>query len=106
MATNRSEDEINQEEGSTLGSDFSEEDTNAPVVNEAGVQHCLELCGLTHEAQRQGWIDEGMNIMEDICTFRPSEVYDVGANLQKLAVDRGGSRQGRGQLRKIEALVR
>ena len=36
--------------------------------------------------------------MADICTFRPKEVYEVGSNLQKLSVNRGGSRQGQAQL--------
>ena len=79
---------------------------NQHLIGEEGVIQCLTLCGLTQENQRRGWIDEGMSSMIDICTFRPSEVYDVGGNLQKLAVNRGGSRQGRGQLKKIEALVR
>ena len=44
--------------------------------------------------------------MGDICTFRPKEIYEVGANLQKLSLNRGGSRQGRAQLKKLDALVR
>lgn len=77
-----------------------------PLIDEAGVRLCLGVCGLTQAGQVNGWIDEGMATMEDILAFRPSEIYDVGANLQKLPVNRGGSRQGRAQLRKIEALVR
>ena len=70
------------------------------------VEYCLQICGFTQPAQRNGWIDEGMATMADICTFRPKEVCGVGSNLQKLSVNRGGSRQGRAQLSKLEALVR
>ena len=33
-------------------------------------------------------------------------IYEVGANLRKLLLNRGGSRQGRAQLKKLDALVR
>lgn len=77
-----------------------------PNIGNAGVIQCLIQCGFNEDAQRQGWVTEGMNTMEDILAFRPEEVYSVGADLQKLSLARGGSRQGRGNLRRLEALVR
>ena len=68
----------------------------AALLHQQGVIACLTTCGLTTPGQRQGWIDEGMATMADICAFRPEEVYEVGAGLQKLPVGRGGSRQGAG----------
>ena len=77
----------------------------ADPFGQDGVKYCLQTCGFVQSTQRQGWIDEGMSTMADICTFRPKEVYEVGANLQKLSLNRGGSRQGRAQLKKLKALV-
>jgi len=78
----------------------------ADALGEEGVRDCLELCGLTTDAQKQGWIDEGMSDMEGILTIRPSEVSQIGEELQKLPLNRGGSRQGKGTRRKVQALVR
>ena len=78
----------------------------ADPFGQDGVKYCLQTCGFTQSIQRQGWIDEGMSTMAHICTFRPKEIYEVGANLQKLSLNRGGSRQGRVQLKKLKALVR
>ena len=90
----------------SLMSDDGTDGTPAPLLGEDGVIHCLTQCGFRQKAQRQGWIDEGMQTMRDICSFRTQEIYELGAGLQKLGVNRGGSRQGRAQLRKLEALVR
>ena len=68
----------------------------AALIDQQGVIACLTTCGLTTPGQRQGWIDGGMATMADICAFRPEEVYEVGAGLQKLPVGRIGSRQGAG----------
>ena len=84
----------------------SSEDENVPMTGNNGVILCLTRCGFNTPAQRNGWIAEGMNVMLDICTFRPEEIYDIGANIQRMTAVRGGSRQGRAQLRKLEALVR
>ena len=78
----------------------------ADPFGQDGVVYCLQICGFTQPVQRQGWIDEGMSTMSDICTFRPKEIYEVGANLQKLSLNRGGSRQGQAQFKKLDALVR
>ena len=29
-----------------------------------GVEYCLQICGFTQPAQRNGWIDEGMATMQ------------------------------------------
>eukprot|EP00429_Kryptoperidinium_foliaceum_P038394 CAMPEP_0176165350 /NCGR_PEP_ID=MMETSP0120_2-20121206/84575_1 /TAXON_ID=160619 /ORGANISM="Kryptoperidinium foliaceum, Strain CCMP 1326" /LENGTH=181 /DNA_ID=CAMNT_0017502883 /DNA_START=112 /DNA_END=653 /DNA_ORIENTATION=- len=54
------------------------------ALGEPGARNCLDLCGLTADAQKEGWIAEGMTDMEAILS----------------------SRQGTGNLRKVKALVR
>ena len=83
----------------SLGTDGgSNEEPEAPLLGEEGVIRCLTQCGFHQNAQQQGWLDEGMQTMRDICSFRTQEIYELGAGLQKLDVARGGSRQGRAQL--------
>jgi len=62
----------------------------ADALGEPGVRNCLDLCGLTADAQKEGWIAEGMTDMEAILSIRPTEVYSIGKKLQKLPINRGG----------------
>jgi len=86
--------------------EFAEQLELDGALSEDGVRSCLMECGLTEDPQQDGWIAEGMSNMEGILSIRPEEVFKIGEKLQKLPANRGGSRQGTGSLRKVQALVR
>jgi len=72
------------------------------ALGEDGVRNCLQICGLTQDAQRNEWISEGMTDMNSVTSIRPSEVYKVAKKIES----RSNTVQGQGNVRKVKAFIR
>ena len=77
-----------------------------PVQGLAGVLQCLNLCGTTNDAQRDGLAVEGLATLWDCGDVSPEDVGDMVKTLHSLTPARGGARIGTRLKNRIKGLQR
>ena len=78
--------------------------TGGPLVDINGVRQCLSLCRC-NSALRAAIEEKGIDEMDQSRYLKPKHVDDMAKQMTRLPATRGGTRFGRIQVNKVQALV-